>query len=114
MFELANVPGLPRDADGAVFAAPWEAKAFALVVLLHQRGHFEWQAWVETLASEIARDRSRTQETPYYLLWLTAAEQLVTSRGLLDANQLAALRATLHSAQAEHHDHDHDHNHHPH
>ena len=30
--------------------------------------------------------------TPYYLLWLTAAENLVTARGLLDAEQLSALR----------------------
>jgi nitrile hydratase accessory protein len=107
--DLADVPGLPRDADGAVFSAPWEAKAFALVVLLHQRGHFQWQAWVQALAAEIAQDRSRTQETPYYLLWLTAAEQLVTARGLLDAEQLATLRTALHAAQAGHHDHHHDH-----
>ncbi len=107
--DLADVPGLPRDADGAVFSAPWEAKAFALVVLLHQRGHFGWHAWVQALAAEIAQDRSRAQETPYYLLWLTAAEQLVTARGLLDAEQLATLRAALHAAQAGHHDHHHDH-----
>ena len=112
--DLADVPGLPQDADGAVFAAPWEAKAFALIVLLHKRGHFEWQAWVQTLAAEVAQDRSRAQETPYYLLWLAAAEQLVTARGLLDAGQLAALRSALHAAQTEPHDHDHDHSHHAH
>lgn len=110
--DLAAVPGLPRDEDGAVFAAPWEAKAFALIVLLHQRGHFEWQAWVQALAAEVAQDRSRDLATPYYLLWLTAAEQLVTARGLLDAGQLAALRTTLHASQAD--DHDHDHSHHAH
>ena len=109
MPNLADVPGLPHDADGAVFAAPWEAKAFALIVLLHQRGHFEWQDWVQTLAAEVALDRSRAQETPYYLLWLAAAEQLVTARGLLDAGQLAAQRSALRAAQTGPHDHDHSH-----
>ena len=113
--DLGAVPGLPRDGEGAVFAAPWEAKAFALVVLLHQRGHFDWQTWVHALATEVAQDRSRAQETPYFLLWLAAAEQLVTARGLLDAGQLVALRAALHSAQADHADHDHAHHaHHAH
>lgn len=107
MPDLADMPGLPCDGDGAVFAAPWEAKAFALIVLLHQRGHFEWRAWVQALAAEIAQDRSRDLATPYYLLWLTAAEQLVTARGLLDAGQLGALRTALHASQADHHDHDH-------
>ena len=110
--DLGAVPGLPHDGDGAVFAAPWEAKAFALVVLLHQRGHFDWQTWVHALATEVAQDRSRAQQTPYYRLWLAAAEQLLTARGLLDAEQLVAQCAALHSAQADHADHDH--THHPH
>jgi nitrile hydratase accessory protein len=108
------VPGLPRDDDGVVFAAPWEAKAFALVVHLHQRGSFAWSDWVNALSSEIAADKARSEPTPYYLLWLSAAEQLIAARGLVDALQLAATRAALHLAQqhATHdHDHDHDHDH---
>lgn len=112
--DLERVPALPRDQDGAVFAAPWEAKAFALVVHLHQRGLFAWQDWVDALSAEIAADRARTPETPYYQLWLTAAERLVTSRALVAADELAGARAELHAAQADH-DHDHDHDHlHPH
>ena len=33
---------LPRDADGPVFRAPWEAQAFALTVRLHEAGVFTW------------------------------------------------------------------------
>lgn len=112
------VPGIPRDEDGVVFAAPWEAKAFALVVHLHQRGAFAWNDWVEALSGEIAADRSRPVETPYYLLWLAAAEKLVAGRGLVDGGQLAAAREALHRAQQHTHDHDHHHDHgdhaHPH
>jgi nitrile hydratase accessory protein len=107
---LANVPGIPRDEDGVVFAAPWEAKAFALVVHLHQRGSFAWNDWVNALSGEIAADQARAEPTPYYLLWLTAAERLIASRGLVDADQLAAAREALHEAQRHAHD-DHDHHH---
>ena len=115
--DLAGVPGLPRDAEGVVFAAPWEAKAFALVVHLHQRGAFVWQDWVNALSTEIAADRKRPVETPYYELWLTAAEKLMTQQGLVEDGALGALRESLRSAQsnagsnAHHHDHDHDHHH---
>jgi nitrile hydratase accessory protein len=95
-----EIPGLPRDESGAVFAAPWEAKAFALVVHLHQRGCFEWNDWVECLSAEIAEDKRRPQPTPYYQLWLTAAERLFAARGLVAAEQLAAARDELRRAQA--------------
>lgn len=109
--DFGAVPGLPRDEDGAVFAAPWEAKAFALVVHLHQRGAFAWGDWVNTLSAEIAADRARATETPYYLLWLAAAERLVAQQGLLAEDHLRAAREALHTAQAHDHDHAHDHHH---
>ena len=107
---LAIVPGLPRDEEGAVFAAPWEAKAFALVVHLHQQGRFAWQEWVDALSGEVAADSARTPHTPYYELWLSAAEKLMNGKGLVPAERLAAERQALHAAQA-HHDHDHEHGH---
>lgn len=108
--DLSAVPGIPRDAGGAVFAAPWEAKAFALVVYLHQRGAFEWPEWVECLSREIAADRDRGACTPYYELWLTAAEALMTKKGIVGGDALAAACGALRTSPADpHHDHDHDH-----
>lgn len=117
---LTAVPGLPKDAEGVVFAAPWEAKAFALVVHLHQQGRFEWQEWVNALSSEIKADEARTPPTPYYELWLAAAEKLMHGKGLVPATQLSATREALRLAQAEaahdhehaHEEHDHAHDHH--
>lgn len=110
---FSAIPGLPRDEGGVVFAAPWEAKAFALVIHLHQQGCFEWGEWVTALATEIAADRSHAQETAYYQLWLTAAEKLMAKRGIIDPVRLAATRAELIATQTagQHHDHDHDHAH---
>ena len=39
------LPGMPRDAQGPVFAAPWQAQAFALTLSLHERGAFTWKEW---------------------------------------------------------------------
>jgi nitrile hydratase accessory protein len=107
--DFGEVPGLPRDDDGAVFAAPWEAKAFALVIHLHQQGRFAWQEWVDSLSGEIASDRERVPHTPYYELWLAAAEKLMAGKGLVEAGALAAVRAALRAQRDHDHDHDHDH-----
>jgi nitrile hydratase accessory protein len=86
------VPGLPRDADGPVFAEPWEAQAFALAVALHERGLFSWPEWADTLAGEIRRAREAgdpdTGET-YYRHWLAALERLVAEKALADPATLA-------------------------
>jgi nitrile hydratase accessory protein len=86
------VPGLPRDADGPVFAEPWEAQAFALAVALHEGGLFTWPEWADTLAGEIRRAREAgdpdTGET-YYRHWLAALERLVAQKAVADPATLA-------------------------
>src|SRR5580693_2748892 len=49
------VPGIPRDDDGPVFRAPWEAQAFAMALALHGRGLFSWSEWAAALADQIRR-----------------------------------------------------------
>ena len=113
--DFAATPGIPRDGDGVVFAAPWEAKAFALVVHLYQQGRFTWQEWVDVFSGEIAADRTRSPATPYYELWLGAAEKLLATKAMVNADALAAARTALRDAQsAQAHDHDHHHDHHHH
>ncbi|MGH7266365.1 MAG: nitrile hydratase accessory protein [Candidatus Rokuibacteriota bacterium] len=87
-----DLPALPRDADGPVFRAPWEAQAFAMAVKLHEAGHFTWPEWAERLAGEIRRARERGDPdlgTTYYEHWLAALEAIVAEKGLVDAGALA-------------------------
>jgi nitrile hydratase accessory protein len=49
---------MPRDAEGPVFAEPWQAQAFAVAVKLSELGYFTWKEWASALASELLR-RSR-------------------------------------------------------
>jgi Nitrile hydratase beta subunit len=44
----------PVVTDEPVFREPWEAQAFAMAVLLHQRGLFTWKEWAQALAAQIA------------------------------------------------------------
>jgi nitrile hydratase accessory protein len=83
---------LPRDEEGPVFRAPWEAQAFAMAVALHARGLFTWPEWAETLGAEIKKAQAAgdpdTGET-YYRHWLNALERLVEAKGVADAGTLA-------------------------
>lgn len=81
-----EVPGLPHDADGPVFKAPWEAQAFAMTLALHERGEFSWKEWAETLAVVIGEVRHRGEADTgehYYRHWLTALERMAARKGLV-------------------------------
>ncbi len=43
--DLADLPLLPRDDDGPVFAEPWQAQAFAVVVELTEAGTITREEW---------------------------------------------------------------------
>ncbi len=44
---------LPRDAGEPVFAEPWQAHAFAVVMSLYQDGHYNWAEWDDYLGYHI-------------------------------------------------------------
>jgi nitrile hydratase accessory protein len=82
----SELPGIPLDRDGPVFAAPWEAQAFAMAVKLNERGLFTWKEWAETLGAAIAAHPAE----PYYEMWLLALETLVERKGLMSRAERAA------------------------
>ena len=87
---------VPRDAEGSVFAEPWQARAFAVVVRLCRDGHVEWGAFRQRLIGEIAAaDAAGDGETGYWDHWLGACEALLASRGMAQAGDLAARKAHI-------------------
>ena len=98
---VTAVPGIPRDADGPVFREPWEAQAFAMALVLHERGMFTWSEWASTLGDEIKRAQAAgdpdTGET-YYQHWLKALERLVAEKGVTTGETLTRYRDAWDSA----------------
>ena len=89
---LDALPAIPRDAEGPVFRAPWEAQAFAMAVMLHERGHFTWKEWAARLADEIVAGHASGEHddgSRYYYYWLAALEKLVAEKQLIEAEELA-------------------------
>jgi nitrile hydratase accessory protein len=75
---LPALPGIPP--DGPVFNDPWEARAFAMVLALHQRGLITWPQWAEALSRQIEAARASGDADlgdTYYQHWLKALESLV-------------------------------------
>lgn len=73
---------MPQAEDGPLFNAPWEARAFAMVLALHQRGLFTWPQWSAALARQIDIARAAGHADlgdTYYRYWLLALESLVST-----------------------------------
>ena len=77
---IEALPAIPRDGEGPVFAAPWEAHAFAIAVKLSEQGLFTWSEWTDALSAEVEVARQTGDADlgdTYYHHWLKALEKLV-------------------------------------
>lgn len=82
----------------ALFRAPWEARAFAIVVALCRAGAWPWADFKAQLIAAIAAAPA-DDGTRYYERWLAAAERLLAARGLIAPGELEARLAALAAAQ---------------
>ncbi len=90
-----SVQSIPRNVEGPVFRAPWEAEAFALALSLNERGVFTWTEWAATLGDEIKKAQAAGDPdtgATYYHHWLATLERMVAAKGLADAHLLARTR----------------------
>ena len=96
---------MDSDHAEAVFAEPWEARAFALALTLSGSGQFSWNEFRERLIAEIAqadaaavRDGHMAADSPrgpYYECWLAALEKLLREKALLDADEIERRAAAI-------------------
>lgn len=93
---VCDLPG-GRTGDKA-FEQPWEIRAFALAVALHQAGSYEWTAFQQALIESIAMwegsasDLAASQWS-YYEHWLAALERLMADGSVLDRKDIDARTA---------------------
>lgn len=97
----------PRSNGELVFAAPWEGRAFGLVVTLYEAGAFGWDRFQAALITRIGRwERTHPDLAgwSYYEHWLGALEDLLAADGTVVAGEVTARAATL-AARPAGHDH---------
>lgn len=88
---IGSLSQLPGEGFEPLFAEPWQAQAFALVIELSKHDYFTWPEWTQALAQELnaAAMCGESDNGPrYYEHWLTALERLVITKGLTDSSAL--------------------------
>ena len=99
-----TLPG--RDGSGPVFAEPWEAKAFAMIVSLADAGYFTWSDWGDCFSTQVAAataaEETGAKAKTYYEQWLDAAETLLVEKGVTSRAQLMAKRFAIGSVGPSH------------
>jgi nitrile hydratase accessory protein len=98
VIEMTSVPqwegpaAIPRREGAPVFETPWQARAFALAVELHERGAYRWDDFQQSLIREIAAaEAARPDENSgehYYERWLAALEKLLVEKNILTGADL--------------------------
>ena len=86
-----GLPLPPGGDQGPVFAEPWQAQAFAMVVQLHEKGAFTWPQWAQALSQTIAQARTDgdgDDGSAYYQHWVDALESVVLAQGLGTPQQI--------------------------
>ena len=93
-------PGAARG-DQPVFERPWEARAFAIAVSLHERGLYTWAEWADALAIRIKAAQAAGDPDigdTYYRHWLGALEDLLAGKGIGPAETALWRDAWQHAA----------------
>jgi nitrile hydratase accessory protein len=79
----------PREIN---FAAPWEARAFALAHALAEQNCFTWDEFRDRLIAEIAKADAAIatggNAPGYYECWLVALEASITARAIATAGEI--------------------------
>ena len=101
----------PRSNGELVFAAPWEGRAFGLVMALTDAGVLSYDEFRDRLIAQISRWEAEHPDGAgysYYRCWLEALEQVLDGRSLVSTVEVTARAAAL-AARPTGHDHAHEH-----
>lgn len=90
--EIKEEANPPQENDELLFNAPWQARAFSVVVTLHRQGLFEWNEFQNRLIEQVQagafEEEEEDPEDVYYRQWIAAFEQLLADKGLVDDGAL--------------------------
>jgi nitrile hydratase accessory protein len=82
---LDTINSIPRECGEAVFAEPWEARAFAMAVHLNEQGLFTWPQWAERFGAALEVNTNVGEPLTYYQVWMATLEEMVEAKGIAHA-----------------------------
>lgn len=84
---VQGLPGNPGSPEGeAAFQQPWELRAFALAVAVHEAGKYRWPQFQAALIDSINAWETQHPDHAswsYYRCWVEALERVLGETGLL-------------------------------
>jgi nitrile hydratase accessory protein len=89
--EMEETLAYPRRNGEPVFDAPWQSRAFGMVVSLHTEGKYPWNDFKKLLIDSIAGGScpDAPEDTPdYYYHWVAAFSRLLVEKGILTEVEL--------------------------
>jgi nitrile hydratase accessory protein len=88
---LSQLDHFSRKKTHKPFDEPWHAEVFAVTVHLSERNLFSWAEWTEALGEQISKVKLRRcidGSNDYYNLWLQALVELLSTKGITDAEAI--------------------------
>ena len=73
------------------FDEPWQAEVFAVTVHLSEQNLFSWAEWTDAIGEQIKKVnliRPIDGSNDYYNLWLQALIELISTKGITDADAI--------------------------
>ncbi|MEX1159112.1 MAG: nitrile hydratase accessory protein [Thermomicrobiales bacterium] len=91
--DLGDDLAVPRRNGEFVFEAPWEGRVFGMTVALSDQQVYNWDAFRERLAAEIAAAEEHGDDSNYYERWLASFERLLIETDIVTIDELDARTA---------------------
>jgi nitrile hydratase accessory protein len=81
---------IPEQADEPQFDAPWQARAFSVVVAMHQQGVFEWNEFQSRLIEKVQNNDhgGEMSKAVYYRQWMAAFQQLIIDKEICELEEI--------------------------
>ena len=77
------------------FDEPWHAEVFAVTVHLSEQNLFSWTEWTDAIGKQINKSeltRPIDGSNDYYNVWLHALIELISTKGITDAEAILELQ----------------------
>lgn len=89
--EMEGPLSYPRKNGEPVFDAPWQSRAFGMVVGLHKAGLYPWDEFKRLLIEEIASGQCQAAPAgspEYYYHWMEAFSRLLVTKGIVTRDEM--------------------------